>query len=273
MMPLPTAAPPARSWAEYGIEALGLAVFMAGVGWCATLLEAPGSMLHQALRPWPGLRRGLLCLAVGGLAWALAESGWGRRSGAHLNPAVTLAFYCLGRIGGRDALGYGLAQAVGAVAGLALVASQLHMDFSGPPIQFLLLGPRLPGLAGLAGAFAVEAGTAYFLLLLVLAGADWPALARLGARPVAALLVFYMWVAVPISGFGMNPARALASALLAHSYASLWLYLCAPPLGMLLAAGTYGPARRHLMGVLGRNAFVPGPTALPPRAPVVGVIP
>ena len=270
----PTAPPPARSWAEYGIEALGLALFMVGVGWCATLLEAPGAMLHQALQPWPGLRRGLLCLAVGGLALGLAESGLCRRSGGHLNPAVTLAFYYLGRISGRDAVCYGLAQAVGAVTGLAVVASQLHMDFSGPPIQFLLLGPRLPGLVGVAAAFLVEVGTAYFLLLLVLAGADWPALARHGARPVAALLVFYMWVAMPVSGFGMNPARALASALLAHSYAGLWLYVCAPPLGMLLAAGTYGPGRRHLAGWLRQDAVARAPApAFPPRAPAIGMIP
>lgn len=252
---------PVRSWMEYGIEAAGLALFMVGVGLCATLLEAPGSGLHQAL-PWPVLRRGLLCLVVGGLALGLAESGWGRRSGAHFNPAVTLTFYYLRRIRGRDAFGYVLAQLLGALGGLALVAKLLRMNFAAAPVHFLVTQPRLPGMAGVAWAFAAEAGTAFVLMVLVLFGSRSPTLARYGARPVAALLVVYMWVAVPISGFGMNPARSLASAVLAQSYTALWLYLLAPPLGMLLAArcfrAVHGRRRRWLDTPLAR----PIPNAL-----------
>ena len=90
------AAPPASAWhrladhlPEYLIEAFCLGVFMVAAGLVTTLMEYPGSRLHAALAN-ADARRALIGLAMGLTAVALIYSPWGKRSGAHMNPAVTL---------------------------------------------------------------------------------------------------------------------------------------------------------------------------------------
>ena len=78
-------------WPEYLIEAWALGTFMLAAGACATLLEYPGSPLHRNLSD-PALRRVLAGLAMGLTAIGIIYSPWGKRSGAHMNPSVTLAF-------------------------------------------------------------------------------------------------------------------------------------------------------------------------------------
>ena len=76
-------------WQEYLIEAAGLAVFMVIAGICVVFLNTPGAIRAVAS---PDLQRTLIGVAMGLTAIAIIYSPWGRRSGAHLNPAVTLAF-------------------------------------------------------------------------------------------------------------------------------------------------------------------------------------
>ena len=104
----------AREWQEYLIEAWALGCFMFVVGLIVTLLEASSSPLHGFI-PDPGLRRVIMAAAMGATAAALIYSPWGKRSGAHMNPAVTLAFLRLGKITPRHALGYTLAQVSGGI--------------------------------------------------------------------------------------------------------------------------------------------------------------
>jgi aquaporin Z len=82
---------------EYLMEAAGLGLFMVSAGVFATLLEYPGSPVHRAVAD-PDLRRWLMGVAMGATAIAIVHSPWGRQSGAHLNPAVTLAFWRLGGV-------------------------------------------------------------------------------------------------------------------------------------------------------------------------------
>src|SRR6202022_1050172 len=65
----------------------------------------------------PTVRRALMGATMGLTAIALIHSPWGKRSGAHLNPAVTLAFWRLGRVPGRVAIFYGVGQAAGGAIG------------------------------------------------------------------------------------------------------------------------------------------------------------
>ena len=84
-------------WPEYLMEAWGLGMFMVSAGLFATLLEYPGSPLRAAI-PDDGIRLGLMGLAMGLTAIAIIYSPWGKRSGAHINPAVTLGAVAAGDV-------------------------------------------------------------------------------------------------------------------------------------------------------------------------------
>jgi len=102
---------------EYLIEAAGLGLFMVSATVCVALLEHPASPLHGWIASGD-VRRALIGVAMGLTALALIYSPWGKRSGAHFNPAVTLTFFRLGKVAPRDLVGYVLAQFIGGTAGL-----------------------------------------------------------------------------------------------------------------------------------------------------------
>jgi aquaporin Z len=103
-------------WPEYLMEAWGLGTFMVSAGVFGTLLFHPASPVARAV-PDPLALRALMGVLMGLTAVALIYSPWGRQSGAHLNPAVTLTFLRLGKVRPWDALFYVLAQAAGGTAG------------------------------------------------------------------------------------------------------------------------------------------------------------
>src|SRR5262249_34359306 len=92
-------------WPEYLIEAAGLGCFMMAAGVLATLIELPTSPVRLAIAGalW---RRALLGTGIGLTAIAIIYSRWGKRSGAHLNPAMTVSFFLLGKVAGWDAFFY-----------------------------------------------------------------------------------------------------------------------------------------------------------------------
>src|ERR1051326_8773025 len=109
-------------WPEYLMEAAGLGIFMVSASVFTILLYHPASWsLHALPEEFP--RRVLMGLAMGLTAITIIYSPWGKQSGAHLNPAVTLTFFRLGKVAPWDAVFYVLAHFVGGVAGVALVAA------------------------------------------------------------------------------------------------------------------------------------------------------
>ena len=223
--------PPPR-WPNYLIEAGGLGLFMVAAGLASSALDYPRSALHELVgAPLP--RRLLIGLAMGGTALGLIYSPWGARSGAHFNPALTLTFALLGKIGPVDAVCYALAQCAGGLAGVLLVAAAVGLPFTLPPVQYVL---TLPGPAGAAPAFALECLISSLLMAATLILGSRAHTMRYTGACCALLIVLFVTVEAPYSGMSMNPARSLASAAPAGVWRSFWIYLTAPPLGMLLAA-------------------------------------
>src|SRR3970282_1358936 len=129
---------------EYLIEASGLGLFMISACFFGFFLEHPDSPVHQTL-PDPFLRRVLMGIAMGLTAVAIIYSPWGKQSGAHINPSVTLTFFRLGKIKPWDAFFYVLAQFAGAMAGVFLVAQFLGAALADPAVRYVVTVPGIDG--------------------------------------------------------------------------------------------------------------------------------
>jgi aquaporin Z len=224
-----------RHWPEYGMEAALLGAFMLSACAVTTLLEHPASPARAAL-PDPTLRRGLTGAAMGLTAIALIYSPWGKQSGAHMNPSVSLAFCRLGKVRPLDALCYVLAQFAGAILGVLLAGLLLRGLPADPAVRYAV---TVPGPAGAAVAFAAELAIAFGMMTLVLTLSSHKTLAPRTGFFAGGLVALYILFEAPLSGMSMNPARTLGSALAARSWEALWIYFTAPPLGMLAAAEVY----------------------------------
>lgn len=222
-------------WREYLIEGALLGLFMVSACGFATLLEHPASPVRQAL-PDPMLRRTLMGLAMGLTAVGLIYSPWGQRSGAHMNPGVTLTFLRLGKVAPRDALGYGAAHFVGAVAGVELAALALRGALADPAVGYVVTRPGRPGLMT---AWVLELVISFGLMAVVLLASNNGRLTRFTGLFAALLLAGYITFEAPYSGTSLNAARSFGSALVGSSFGGLWVYLTAPPLGMVLAGELY----------------------------------
>ncbi len=228
-------------WREYFSEALCLALFMVSAGSFGTLLEAPESPLRQAVES-PLVRRALMGIAMGLTAACLIYAPFGKRSGAHMNPAVTLSFFFLGKVRRQDAIFYVVFQFLGALCGVLAVWSLLGGKFGMPPVNFVA---TRPGAFGTGAAFAAEFTISMLLFFSVLIFSNHSRLSRYTGIVAAVLVCVFITFEAPISGMSMNPARSFASAVPLGVFTSLWLYFTAPPLGMLAASAVYRMLRRN----------------------------
>ena len=129
-----------RHWPVYAMEAVLLAAFMLSASLFGVLLEHPASPLRRAL-DGALARRALMGLAMGATAVLLVRSRFGKRSGAHMNPSVTLTFLRLGKVARQDALFYVAAQFAGGLLGMALASLALARWIGGleqPPTEMFL---------------------------------------------------------------------------------------------------------------------------------------
>lgn len=235
-----TAAPrPRWAWPEYGMEGALLGLFMVSACVVTVALEHPASPLYIAL-PDPLLRRALIGLAMGLTAVGLILSPWGQQSGAHMNPAVTLTFWRLGRVRARDALCFIAAQALGAIGGVAVSRLLLGAALAHPAVNYAV---TLPGVRGMSVAFVAEFSISALLMLVVLAVGASTRWAPRTPFFAGSLVALYITFEAPLSGMSMNPARSLGSMFWVGDFSSFWIYLLAPPLGMLTAAGLFTAAR------------------------------
>lgn len=197
-------------------ELLGtFALVFAGTG--AIVIDAanPGSIGHAGI----ALTFGLIVMVM--------IYTFGDVSGAHLNPAVTIAFAVAGRLPWREVPGYVLAQISGALLASGLLKVLFPAD--------LTLGATLPAGTEMQ-SFILEAvltGMLMFTILSVSTGSKEKGITA--GIAVGSIIGLEAMFAGPISGASMNPVRSLAPALVSGHFTHLWLYLVAPLLGACVA--------------------------------------
>ena len=214
---------------KYAAEVFGTFVLVfAGTG-AIVINDATHAITHLGV----ALTFGLVVLAM--------IDTVGEVSGAHLNPAVTLAFCSAGRMGWTEALPYLGSQCVGAFAASGL----LHFLFP----QNAFLGATLPSGPALQ-SFVLEVvltAILMFVILTVSTGAKEKGITA--GIAVGAVIALEALFAGPICGASMNPARSLGPALVSGHLAQLWIYLCGTTLGAALAV----PVARWLETASGPN--------------------
>ncbi len=220
-------------WPEYLIEALGLGTFMLSACVFGVMLYHPDSLLAGLNLT---VRNILMGVAMGSTAVAIICSPWGKRSGSHINPAVTLTFFRLGKISGIDTIFYVSAQFVGGIAGVFAAWLLLGDRLAAPSVNFV---PTIPGMYGIAAAFVGEFVIAFLLMTMVLVTSNHRWLFKYTPFIAGLMVATYIAVESPISGMSMNPARTLGSAVVGDIWTAWWIYFVAPPVAMLAAAEVY----------------------------------
>ncbi len=177
-----------------------------------------------------GPRRALTGFLFGTVGALVAVSPLGKLSGAHLNPAVTLAFLLRRTIRPRLAAAYVAAQAVGAVAGTSVL---LAWGAWGRSVDF---GATLPGSSyGPWWALVGEVATTLALVVLLLTFVGTARLRPFTPALFPALYAAMVFAEAPVSGTSTNPARSLGPALVSGDWHDWWVYWVGPVLGCLLA--------------------------------------
>ena len=222
-------------WPEYLMESAELGFFMVSACFFTTLLEYPASPVHHML-PNAFLRHALSGLAMALTLLLLIHSAWGKRSGAHMNPAMTLMFLRLGKMESWDAFFYVVFQFAGGLSGVVFSSLVIGEALAHPSVNF---AATQPGIWGTGAAFVAEVLISFLLATTVLAASNHKDLSRFTPYFAATLVATYITFEAPFSGMSMTPARTLGSAIPAHAFHALWVYFIAPPLAMLIAAEVY----------------------------------
>lgn len=171
-----------------------------------------------------------------GLGLMAAIGVAGHASGGHFNPAVTLAAVLDGRLDWVNALGYAIAQLIGAVAASLAIRLMTTVGFVSASVN--TPGPTADALFDRElHAFAIEVIlTAVFIAVILTVTKKSPDQAII---VIPLTLVAIHFVGIFTSGASVNPVRSLAPAVVSGSYASLWVYLTAPFLGSGLGWALY----------------------------------
>lgn len=166
----------------------------------------------------------------------------GRISGCHINPAITIAMLVAGKIKGKDALFYVIAQCIGAIIGAGL----LYLIATGNPGFSLATtglgqngyGAHSPGGYSLAAGFIAEVVLTAIFLFSIFGATHKDAPQGFAGVSIGFTLVLIHLVGIPITGTSVNPARSLGPAVFVggDALAQLWVFIVAPIIGAIIAA-------------------------------------
>jgi aquaporin Z len=184
---------------------------------------------------------GLILAASGPL---VAISPFGKLSGAHLNPAVSLAFWLQGKMHPHDFVGYLASQLLGAVLGAGVVvliwrqrAASVHNGVTIPAVGYPIWS-----------VFLLEMGCTCLLVLAIFLFVSHHCLMHWTPLMTWLLMALIYWLAAPISGSSLNPARSFGPAVVSWFWRDQWVYALASPSGALLAVVLF-----RLLNLVGIN--------------------
>src|SRR6266699_948830 len=177
-----------KHWPEYLMEAAGLGIFMVSASVLTILIYHPASPALKIL-PEEFPRRVLTGLAMGLTAIGIMYSPWGKQSGAHLNPSVTLTFFRLGKVASWDALFYVLSQFIGGLAGVLIAAAAARHVIAHPSVDYVT---TVPGSSGVSVAFLAEWVISFVLMTVVLAVSNTRRLAHFTGLFAGTLVATYI---------------------------------------------------------------------------------
>ncbi len=194
------------------------------------ILVGMGSLAIVSATPLGSSTLVLLVAPFGfGLGLLAAITSFGHVSGGPFNPAVTLGAIVDGRIDPRPGSGYMVAQVIGAILGSLMILAVISKDAVAATVAASGVGEPQ--------AFLVETiFTAILVAVILTVTQKQPSMAPL---VIGLTLMAIHFAAIPISGSAVNPARALAPAIVAGKYTGLWVYLTGPMLGGLIGWGVY----------------------------------
>ena len=173
----------------------------------------------------------------------------GHLSGAHINPAVTLAFTLTRHFPAREALVYIGAQLAGAALGAALLLAV----WTDRPAE---LGATVPTVASGSAVVYELAMTAVLMFVIMAVATDTRAAGAAAAIAIGGVIGLDALFGGPVTGASMNPARSFGPALASGTWTDFWVYLAGPVLGAGAGAVAYQVVRGAGPGHSGRRGFL-----------------
>ena len=214
-------------------EFLGTALLLV-IGLSVVILDFGAGSPVARLVPSAGLRRLITGFLFGSTAALVAVSPLGRISGAHLNPAVTLAFLIEGKIRPGHAAGYVLAQLAGAVAGC------VPLLLWGSLGRSVALGATVPDPSRPVWLAAIgEIAATFSLVVLLLVFLSHRRIRGYTPLLLPFLYAVMVYLEAPLSGTSTNPARSFGPAVVASAWQAWWAYWVGPGLGALIAVAAH----------------------------------
>ena len=165
-----------------------------------------------------------------GLIVTVMIYSFGSISGAHINPAVSIAFSLTDRFDKKALFGYTIAQLLGAFLA-SVILRILYVEHDN-------LGATIPA-GNWQQSFVLEVILTYLLMIVILFVSQNKSVSQFTGIAVGGTVMLEALFAGPISGASMNPARSIAPALISGKVSELWIYIMAPILGAVLATYTW----------------------------------
>jgi aquaporin Z len=220
---------PGIPWRIFVSELIGTALLVL-VGLTLVILMFGTGSPMASLIPGEGLRRLITGFLFGTTGASIALSPVGMVSGAHINPAVTLAFRLMGKLDLRTTFVYIVGQLIGAVVG------SLPLLLWGAMGKSVAFGATLPGPGySLSMVLLGEVITTFTMVSLLAIFLGFRSIRPFTPAIFPPLYAIMVWAESPISGTSTNPARSLGPSIISGQWEGWWIYWIGPIAGMLLA--------------------------------------